>query len=83
MVGLPPQVAIGSWGSTTPVAHNYNWEWERPGLSITPACGSRKYNPEWDRVVGIPERWDIIPTRHARRFSRPCRRCFPDSGGEW
>ena len=71
---------IFDWWPATPVYHAFDDERLREGddvgisASFT-VCGRlvSEYNRETQR---LREPGDWIPTKHARKFARPCRRCY-------
>lgn len=83
-ISLPPAVVLFDLDEAVPVFHAGadDWRLERDdegetiAWSIATRCGRVTYGERGDEVE-TPATGFAIPARHAIRFGRPCRRCWP------
>jgi hypothetical protein len=66
-VWLPAEVVVFDMSPRRPVFHQL----DRSTLGWT-MCGRPTWDPDTNTAT-----CDVLPTRHARRFARPCRYCWP------
>lgn len=66
-IDLPGLVDVFDLEARRPIFHHERRE--------QTACGIDRYTPTNDGVSFLVP--TTIPTKHARRFARPCRRCWP------
>lgn len=68
-----PDVVIGDMQATAPIYHRIDYSKTNPGYTKGfTACGL----VDWTSDYGW--RMDLIPTRHAAKFARPCKKCWPE-----